>query len=498
MSRVIRKNLGPFVAIVGLIAIAVVVGGYILHEQRLRFPFIEDKPLRIDVELDTAQAVTPGQGQTAQVAGVQIGDIGEVTLRDGRAIVGLDIKPEYADLIHRDARASLRPRTGLKDMYVQIYPGKEGPPVKEGFEISLSNSLTDVNLDEILSQLDTRTRDYVTLLANGAGEGLRGKGSDLARVFKRFEPTIRDLSRVNRAVAQERVALRRLVTSLRDVNGALARRPDDLARLVDGASQTLNAIASEDANLRAAVTELAPTLTQATATLNATTPFARELGPTTRALLPAVRELESVNAAVGPFAREATPIVRDKIRPFVRRATPLARDLAPASRGLARAFPELDRSARVLNDFVNMLGHNAGGREAPDKAGRDEGYLFHLGWLAHQTTNLTSIDDANGPMRPIFLTGTCSTLTSLVNDMPLLEFAAGLSPLLATVCKNPATRSVSVTRALRTVGVTKRSGAGGGVKDTLDKTVGGVKDRLDKTVGGVKDKLDKTLRGKGG
>ena len=130
MSRAIRKNLGPITAIVVLIAIAVVVGGYILHEQRLRFPLIEDKTMRINVELDTAQAVTPGQGQTAQVAGVQIGDIGEVKLRDGRALVGLDIKPEYKDLIHRDARAALRPRTGLKDMYVQIYPGRQGPPVR--------------------------------------------------------------------------------------------------------------------------------------------------------------------------------------------------------------------------------------------------------------------------------------------------------------------------------------------------------------------------------
>ena len=125
MKRVIQKNLGPFAAIVGLVAIAIVVGGYILHEQRLRFPILEGKPMRINVELDNAQAVTPGQGQTAQVAGVPIGSIAEVSLKDGRAIVGLDIKPKYEDLVHRDATAMLRPRTGLKDMYVQIFPGHD-------------------------------------------------------------------------------------------------------------------------------------------------------------------------------------------------------------------------------------------------------------------------------------------------------------------------------------------------------------------------------------
>jgi phospholipid/cholesterol/gamma-HCH transport system substrate-binding protein len=458
MSRVIRKNLGPFLAIVGLVAIAVAVGGYILTQQRFRFPFIEDKPIRINVELDTAQAVTPGQGQTAQVAGVQIGDIAQVTLKQGRAIVGLDIKPQYADLIHRDARAELRPRTGLKDMYVQIFPGKDGPPVKEGFTIPVRSSLTDVDLDEILSVLDARTRDYVTLLANGAGEGLHRRGNDLARVLARYGPTVRDLGRVDHAVAEERVALRRLVTSLAQVNGRLARKPEDLSRLVRTGSTTLRAFASEDRNLSSAVGELAPTLQQATRALRAVAPFASELGPTTRALLPAVRELENVNAQVSPFAREATPIVRTKIRPFTRRAQPLARDLAPAARGLARALPELERNGKVFNDFVNMLSYNPGGREAPDKRGREEGYLFWLSWLSHQTTNLQNIDDANGPMRPIFVTGTCNTFTSLVNDLPQAEFALGLSPLLATVCKNPTTTSLNTRRSLRTLGDLVKAG----------------------------------------
>ncbi len=452
MSRVIRQNIGPFSAILVLIVIAFIVGGYILDNQRFRFPLAEDKPMRIHVELDTAQAVTPGQGQTVQVAGVEIGDIGSVELKDGRALVGLDIKQEYETLIRRDATAALRPRTGLKDMYVQVFPGKDRTPVTAGFTIPIANSLTDVDLDEILSELDARTRDYLTLLANGAGEGLRGKGDDLARVLKRYGPTVRDLGRVNREVAKERIALRRLVTSLAQINGELAKRPQDLSRLVSGAGTTLDAFASEDDNLRDAVGELAPTLQTATATLDAVTPFANELGPTTKALLPAVRELENVNEAVAPFAREATPIVRTKIRPFVRKAVPLVRDLAPAARGLARTFPELDRNLKVVNNFTNMLGHNPGGREAPDKDGRDEGYLFHLGWLTHQTANLQSVDDANGPLRPIFLTGTCSTLTSLVNDIPQAEFALGLSPLLATVCHNPTTRSLSVRRALRANG----------------------------------------------
>ena len=443
MILVLRKQFRNVLAILGLMVFSLAIGLYIAQQQRLRIPFIDPTPMRISVELENAQAVTPGQGQSAQVAGVQIGLVGDVRLEDGRAIVGLDIEPEYDDLIRTDARALLRPRTGLKDMYVQIFPGsKDRPLVKEGFTIPISRTETDVDLDEILSVLDERTMDYVRLLVGGTGPGLRGRGADLAEVFKRFEPTVADLARVNRAVASERAALSRSITSLARLNGRLARKPEDLTQLVGFSAATFEAFASEDDRLRETISELPPTLRQATSTLRDVRPFANELGQATRALIPAVEELDRSNRAVRPFAREATPIIRDDIRPFVRASRPLVRDLRPTAAGLAdRSFPELTRTTAVLNRFFNMLGFNPNGREPASKADREEGYLFHTAWTAHQGSNLQNLDDGNGPIRPVFLTGTCNTLASLVGDQPELEFLMNLSPVLATACGNPDTSS---------------------------------------------------------
>jgi len=63
VRRAIRKHLRDFAAIVALAAVAAGVGGYVLAHQRLRFPW-EGAPFRIKAEFATAQAVTPGQGQT--------------------------------------------------------------------------------------------------------------------------------------------------------------------------------------------------------------------------------------------------------------------------------------------------------------------------------------------------------------------------------------------------------------------------------------------------
>jgi phospholipid/cholesterol/gamma-HCH transport system substrate-binding protein len=445
VTRIIKKNYKWVLAILGLAAIALAVAGYILRQQRVRFPW-EPKTIPMFVETQTAQAVTPGQGQSVQVAGVKIGQITSVKLEDGRARLRLDIEPQNEGLIRTDAKAMLRPRTPLKDMYVQILPGsKDAPAAKENHVVPVANTSVDINMDEVLSTLDARTRDYVVLLASGAGGGLKRRGKDLAEVFRRFGPTMADLRRVNQAVGQEHRALRRVVTSIADLNGELARNPEDLSQLVDASAATFSAFASEDDNLRTTLSELPPTLRQTRETLRDVRPFARELGPATRALTPAVRALDRANERVRPFAREARPVVEKEIRPFVRRARPLVADLAPAATDLSATIPELVRSGRVANRFFNMLTSNPGGAEGPDKgAAREEGYLFWLGWLFHQTVNLQNVEDANGPMRPIFLTGTCGTLTSLVNNNPLAEYGLNLSPLLATQCGNPNTLSTNL------------------------------------------------------
>ena len=67
--------------------------------------------------------MTPGQGQTVRVSGMRVGDVGKVELEDGRARVRMDLEPEYDDLVRSDATVLLRPRTGLKDMFLALDPG---------------------------------------------------------------------------------------------------------------------------------------------------------------------------------------------------------------------------------------------------------------------------------------------------------------------------------------------------------------------------------------
>jgi phospholipid/cholesterol/gamma-HCH transport system substrate-binding protein len=430
MMRVIRKSGRDFILIVLSVAAAAGVGAYILAHQRLRFPW-QGAPLKLNAEFSTAQAVTPGQGQTIRISGVKVGDIARVDLKNGRGIVTMDILPQYKRVIHSDASALLRPKTGLKDMFVELNPGtRSAPQVKDGFTISIANTLPDINPDEFYSSLDRDTRDYLQLLVDGAGKGLQGRGKDLRGLLRRFEPTHRDLARFATAVNQRRENLRRLIHNLNVLNTELASKGTDLSQLVDRSAVVFRAFAREQSGISHAVNLLPGTLRQTTDTLGKVETFARILGPATRALTPVGPSLDKANHAAVPLGHEATPILSSKIRPFVRDFRPLVRDLKPASHNLADATPDLTRTFTVLNHLFNLVGFNPNGREDPTKAERQEGYLFWLAWLQHNGGSLFANADANGVFRPVALVSTCETIKESVAETPAAAFVTGFTNVL--------------------------------------------------------------------
>jgi len=416
----IRKHWVDFLAIAGLALLGLAVAVYILSQQDLRFPLVEASPKHIEIELANAQAVQPGQGQTVRVAGVEVGRIGSVKVEDGAAVVGLEIKPEYKGLIREDASALLRPKTALKDMFVEVDPG-HGKVVPEGGRITVANSLPDINPDEIYSALDADTRPYLKLLVAGAGKGLKNRGDDLREVFRRFEPIHRDLARVTRATAERRHELKHLIHDYGLLMTEVGSHPEDLRRLVTASHSVFDALANEDTQISESVARLPGSLRASERALADVRRFAPVLRSSLESLRPAVRELPETNAAVTPFLRQTEPVIRTQIRPFVRAARPWTNDLRLAARDTAMATPDLSSSFGELNRFFNMGAFNPGGAEGLDgksisqQRQRQEGYLYWLAWAAQNGNSLFSTADGQGPWRRVTICGVpVSVLTGIV------------------------------------------------------------------------------------
>ena len=434
MSTAIRKYLRDFLAIIGLFLIGMVVGGYILSNQRFYLPnwvpvlgsdFIDYK-----AEFATGKSLAPGQGQTVDIAGVKVGEIGSVDLVDGRAVVTMKIRREFTP-IYQDATALLRPKTGLEDMVVALTPGSKSSGVAdEGFTIPIENTLPDVKLDEILQQLDTDTRDYLRLLVAGAGQGLRDNGKTLSSDFRRFDPLARDLAKLNRRLATRRENIRNSIHNFGEVLDALGDKDDKLRELVGSSNTVFRTLAEQDSRLREALALLPPTLRTTTTALDKADTLAKELGPTLEGLRPAARALAPSLRETRPFLEETTPVLRDELRPFARAARPTVAKLRPAARDLAAATPNLVKGFKVVNYLLNELAYNPPGEE--------EGYLFWTAWANHAGNSIFTTQDAHGSIRRGLFMLSCST----ANVLDTITQANPVLGTLSDLLNRPATNQI--------------------------------------------------------
>ncbi len=406
MRRAIREHLRDFIAIGVLLVLGLAVTGVILSQQQQPYPswvpFLGDERLELKADLENAQAITPGQGQTVNLAGVKAGDITEVELVEGRARVTMLVEKRYAPLIHTDATVLLRPRTGLQDMTLEVDPGSEdAPQVEEGFVIPQAQTTTNIQPDRILAALDGDTRAYLQLLLEAGARGLGGRGKQLSAGLRRFEPLGRHLADIGDALSVRRRNIANVISAFRALSEELARTDVRLSQWVGDSNEALAGFASQEASLRETLRELPPALAATRRALESGDQLALELGPASRELIPAAQEFAPAQrSAQGLFAATSEPI-ESQIRPFTRRVQDPVRHLKQAAEPLAATTTSLASSLADLNRLFNGLAYNPPGAR--------EGYLYWAAWLNHNTNSALLTEDAQGPILRGLVMQSCGT-----------------------------------------------------------------------------------------
>jgi phospholipid/cholesterol/gamma-HCH transport system substrate-binding protein len=411
MRRAIATHRRDFLAILVLIAAAIGVTAYILNHQPA-FVFGQSY-YTVKAPFAEAAAVTPGQGQAVTIAGVQVGQVGAVTLQDGQAVVTMNIDKQYAP-IYRNATVLLRPRTPLKDMYLSLDPGtRSAGVVPNGAMLSAANTQPDVDVSQILSSLDADTRNYLVLLLASGAQAFHDHGATaeapspaavaaLQATFKRFAPLNRDTQTFASLLATRQHNLRRAIHNLNLVAGSIGGVDSRLASLIRASDTNFAAISANDAQLQSTLSLFPGTLRQTQQTLGKVRSYAAASAVTLHALQPFAQNLGPALRAARPLFRDTTPVIANQLRPFSLAVQPLARTLAPASAKLKLTVPSLTNAIGVLNTLFDTLAYQPrGGRQS---------YLFWGTWLAHIADSLTSGQDANGPVLQGLFMGTCAQL----------------------------------------------------------------------------------------
>jgi phospholipid/cholesterol/gamma-HCH transport system substrate-binding protein len=419
----IRKYKFDFFAMIGIFIVALIVGGFILGHQRFYLPkwvpVVGTEFVTYKADFTTAQSLTPGQGQTVDVAGVPVGEISNVSLKDGRAVVTMKIRKKYAH-IYRDATALLRPKTGLNDMIIELTPGskKAGELNHSRDVIPITQTLANVNTDEFLAALDGDTRSYLQLLVAGGGQALGGNGKNLSATFRRFEPTNRDILKITKALSVRRDNIARSIHNFKELTAAVGTKDRQLTSLIGASNAVFSSFARQDANLRKTLQLLPSTLKTTDVAVTKAEKLGRTLGPTLGKLRPGARALGPSLRQSRPFFAQTTPVIQKQLRPFARDALPTVEILRPAARDLAALTPHFTSVLRTANYLLNTLAYNP--------PGDDEGYLFWTSWLNHIGPTVFSTQDAHGPIRRGALFFSCSGLG-------LLDTLKTVNPQLGTI-----------------------------------------------------------------
>jgi phospholipid/cholesterol/gamma-HCH transport system substrate-binding protein len=420
LRRAIERYLRAFLVIVALMIAGTVASIYILIHERFANPF--QHTYSLNAEFSDADSAAGGEGLPVTVAGVQVGTIRNVTVHDGYAFVQMAIDSSTLPHVYANARAKLMPDTPLKDMEVRIVPG--GPPARPlqpGATIPLAGTESPIDLDELLSALDTDTRQYLAMLISGAAEGTRGRGLTVRDMLRALGPTTAEARQLGDALVSRRQELARVVHNLALVAQAAGASDQQLGEVVDAGDATLSSLSGQDAALSASLTKLPGTLAAARSALAHVSTLSDLLGPTLTALEPAVRKLPAALGALGPLAARATPIVRDELRPLVEQLEPFASELAPAVEALSDQTPDLVAAFHILNYIANETGY--------DKPGSWPGFLYWTAWAVHNTDSAYSTEDANGAVARALLLVSCSTLTSQPEIGALLQKVLAVNPV---------------------------------------------------------------------
>jgi phospholipid/cholesterol/gamma-HCH transport system substrate-binding protein len=394
LTRQARGRRTDTIAIIALALAGIVMMLGIFVQQKASLPawlpLVGEEFDHITAEFSTAQAVTPGQGQAVDIAGIQIGKVASVDLEDGHAVVGMDIVPEYMELIHPNASFLLRPKTNLNDMVVEVEPGSGKRHIESGAHFSLSQTEPNTNLDAFLATLDADTRQYLQLLVAGGAQGIGGRGRQLSGALRRFQPFVHYTAKLNRAVAQRHVALARVIHDFGRLTEELGRHDAEIKRFVSSSDAALGNFANQQASIQELLREFPATLRVANAGLASSKRFSDVARPALTGLIPQAQALTPAFKATERLFAETTAPIRDQIRPFTREIRPFLTHTAEASGPFKKTVTNFGNSLGAFNTFFNELAYKP-------KDSR-QSYLFYAPWLSHDSNAAFNLQDAGSPV----------------------------------------------------------------------------------------------------
>jgi phospholipid/cholesterol/gamma-HCH transport system substrate-binding protein len=366
--RRLQSKISPLRA--GILAlILIVVATYLAFSKQLPW----EQPFEFKAVFQTSNNLR--LDSPVRIAGVNVGKVTDVKREDGGQLVQVTMQMDDAGLpIHKDATAMIRSRIFLEgNFFVDLKPGTpQADTLDDGDSLSVAQTSTPVQLDELLTALQTDDREKLQQLLIGLGTGLSGKPSAASDADQ--DPSTRGDTAAESLNDSLTTAPKSLKTSAQVNQALLGTDPHDLSKLIKGLDKVVTALGTNEEQLKEFITNFNRFFAIFAAEQTSWRQTVHELGPTLEA---ANRSLTSLNAAIpqiSGFARDIIPGIKETpatvtaMTPWIAQAQqffgpneggPLLHSLQPAVQSLAvvvdqsfELFKQTELTSRCFSDVI--------------------------------------------------------------------------------------------------------------------------------------------------
>jgi virulence factor Mce-like protein len=235
----------------------------------------------LNIELKDTSGLLPTND--VRIAGVTAGQVQHITVQGKIALVTVQIKEQYSP-VFKDAHAIVRPKNLLGETYVEIDRGHpDAGSFSNGDAIKLINTITPVQVDEVLNALDPDTRSKLAVVVNSLGESTAARGQDLNIGTADLRRIAADLAVTSTSLNQQKDSIDTLLVQFDLMQKTAADFHDQLAQVLRDWSTASTTLMTHDVQLASALGHLSNVLGDLDTALT----------PNTRALATMVSNLPS-------------------------------------------------------------------------------------------------------------------------------------------------------------------------------------------------------------
>jgi len=256
------------------------------------------------------------KGSQVVVGGAPVGSVKEIELGDrGKALVTFSVEEDYAPL-HRGTTATIRSYSlsGIANRQVQLTLPPEsqaGDEVPSGGTLSASETVSEVDLDELFNTLNAKTIRNFKHVIQGFEVSYEGVGHQANTGYKYLNPFLSTSRRVFNELTLDQRAFERLIVDTSHLSGTLAAVSPRITDLIHNADLMMNAIANQRLSLAEAIRKLPAFMREANTTFVNLRAALDDLDPLVDASKPVAERLGPFFAELRAASDDAVPTLRD-------------------------------------------------------------------------------------------------------------------------------------------------------------------------------------------